>query len=204
MATYDVERGALTDISPIPWQTDTAIGKDSWGYRKDNTYKSTRQIITDLIDIVSKNGMLLLNVGPKADGTITDEETQVLKELGEWMKLNGEGIYGTTFWKQFGEGDVNNEEGFFKDREEKAFTEKDFRFTYKCGSIYAFQMRPNGENAVIKALKKHNTHDFIIKRITLLSTSAALKFERNDNELIIKANENFNNSSPICFKIEID
>lgn len=65
-------------------------------------------------------------------------------------------------------------------------------------------MRPNGENAVIKALKKHNTHDFIIKRITLLSTSAALKFERNDNELIIKANENFNNSSPICFKIEID
>ena len=109
-----------------------------------------------------------MNVGPKADGTITDEETQVLKELGEWMKLNGEGIYGTTFWKQFGEGDVNNEEGFFKDREEKAFTEKDFRFTYKCGSIYAFQMRPNGENAVIKALKKHNTHDFIIKRIGLL------------------------------------
>ena len=106
--------------------------------------------------------------------------------------------------KQFGEGDVNNEEGFFKDREEKAFTEKDFRFTYKRGSIYAFQMRPNGENAVIKSLKKHNPHDFIIKRITLLSTSEALKFERNDNELIIKANENFNNSSPICFKIEID
>ena len=67
-----------------------------------------------MIDIVSKNGMLLLNIGPKPDGTITDEETQVLKELGEWMKLNGEGIYGTTFWKQFGEGDVNNEEGFFK------------------------------------------------------------------------------------------
>ena len=153
VATFDVERGALTYISPIPWQTDTAIGKDSWGYRKDNTYKGTRQIITDLIDIVSKNGMLLLNIGPKPDGTITDEETQVLKELGEWMKLNGEGIYGTTFWKQFGEGDVNNEEGFFKDREEKAFTEKDFRFTYKRGSIYAFQMRPNGENAVIKALK---------------------------------------------------
>lgn len=58
---------------------------------------------------------------------------------------------------------MNNEEGFFKDREEKAFTEKDFRFTYKRGSIYAFQMRPNGENAVIKALKKHNAHDFIIK-----------------------------------------
>lgn len=204
VATFDVERGALTYISPIPWQTDTAIGKDSWGYRKDNTYKSTRQIITDLIDIVSKNGMLLLNIGPKPDGTITDEETQVLKELGEWMKLNGEGIYGTTFWKQFGEGDVNNEDGFFKDREEKAFTEKDFRFTYKCGSIYAFQMRPNGENAVIKVMKKHIHHNFIIRKIMLLSTGEKLDFERNYNELVIKANEHFTSYNPICFKIEID
>ena len=204
VATFDVERGALTDISPVPWQTDTAIGKDSWGYRKDNRYKCARQIITDLIDIVSKNGMLLLNIGPKPDGTITDEETQVLKELGEWLKLNGEGIYGTTFWKQFGEGDVNNESGFFKDREEKPFTEKDFRFTYKCGTIYAFQMRPDGEDAVIKALKKHNQHDYIIKKITLLSTGEELIFERNEDGLVIKANSNFKCDKPVCFKIEID
>ena len=157
-----------------------------------------------MIDIVSKNGMLLLNIGPKPDGTITDEETQVLEELGVWMKLNGEGIYGTTFWKQFGEGDVNNEEGFFKDREEKPFTETDFRFTYKCGAIYAFQMRPNGENAIIKAMKKHNAHDFIIKKITLLSTGEELAFDRTNEALVVKANDSFKSHNPICFKIEID
>ncbi len=204
VATFDVERGALTDISPIPWQTDTAIGKESWGYRKDNEYKTARQIITDLIDIVSKNGMLLLNIGPKSDGTITDEETQVLKELGAWMNLNGEGIYGTTFWKQFGEGEVNSEAGFFKDSQEKPFTEKDFRFTYKNGCVYAFQMRPDGKNVSIKALKKNVRHDFIVKDVTLLSTGKNLEFERNGDALEIKADSDFNSANPICFRIRID
>lgn len=204
VATFDVERGALTDISPIPWQTDTAIGKRSWGYTKNNEFKSVRHIITDLIDIVSKNGMLLLNVGPKADGTITDEETAVLKQLGAWLKLNGEGIYNTTFWKTFGEGKVNNKAGFFQDSSEKKFTNKDFRFTYKNGYIYAFQMRPNGKDAVIKTLKKKNGPDFIIKNITLLSTGEKLEFERSDTKLTVKANSRFSDNYPICFKIEID
>lgn len=204
VATFDVERGALTDISPVPWQTDTAIGKYSWGYRKDNEYKTARQIICDLIDIVSKNGMMLLNVGPKPDGTLTDEESAVLKEIGEWMKLNGDGIYSTTFWKTFGEGSVNNEDGFFKDNEEKKFTPSDFRFTYKNGYIYAFQMRPNGNDAVIKSLRKHPEHDFLTDNITLLSTNEKLEYERNENALIIKANKNFTSNKPICFKIKID
>lgn len=204
VATFDVERGALTDISPIPWQTDTAIGKYSWGYRKDNEYKSARKIICDLIDIVSKNGMLLLNVGPRSDGTFTDEETAVLKEIGEWMKLNGDGIYATTFWKTFGEGRVNNEGGFFKDNKEKKFTPKDFRFTYKNGYIYAFQMRPNGKDAVIKSFKRCPDHNFLINDITLLSTGEKLEYERNKKALIIKATESFKSDKPICFKIKID
>ena len=204
VATFDVERGALTDISPIPWQTDTAIGKYSWGYRKDNEYKSSRKIICDLIDIVSKNGMLLLNVGPRPDGTFTDEEAAVLKEIGEWMKLNGDGIYATTFWKTFGEGRVNNEGGFFKDNKEKNFTPKDFRFTYKNGYIYAFQMRPNGKDAVIKSFKRCPDHNFLINDITLLSTGEKLEYERNKKALIIKATESFKSDKPICFKIKID
>ncbi len=202
VATFDVERGALTDISPVPWQTDTAIGKYSWGYRRDNEYKTPRQIICDLTDIVSKNGMLLLNVGPKSDGTITDEETHVLLEIGKWLKKNGEGIYSTTFWLQFGEGEVNNEGGFFKDNDEKNYTEKDFRFTYKDGYVYAFQMRPDGKDVRIKAFRRRNPHDFLVKSVTLLETGESLDFERDEEYMTIKNSRE--SESPLCFKIEID
>ncbi len=201
VATFDVERGALTDISPVYWQTDTAIGKRSWGYTTDNEYKSARQIICDLIDIVSKNGNLLINVGPKADGTITDEETKVLLDIGEWLSINGEGIYGTTFWKQFGEGTVNAEAGFFKDGEEKAFTSKDFRFTYKDGYLYAFQMRPD-KNAEIKCLNKKVSHNFLIESVELLGYGK-VQYERDENALKIVFDCQHDTDLPLCYKIEI-
>lgn len=202
VATFDVERGALTEISPIPWQTDTAIGKCSWGYRTDNQYKSSRQIICDLVDIVSKNGMLLLNIGPKADGTITDEETKVLKDLGAWLKINGEGIYGTTFWKTFGEGEVNNEEGFFKDGDEKQFTQNDFRFTFKDGYLYAFQMRPS-KDVKITTLKKHSHHDFLIESVSLVGSDENLEYNRNEEALNIKINGEIKHDLPQCFRIAL-
>ena len=201
VATFDVERGALTDISPVYWQTDTAIGKRSWGYTTDNEYKSTRQIICDLIDIVSKNGNLLINIGPKADGTVTDEETSVLLNLGQWLSTNGEGIYGTTFWKQFGEGTVNAEAGFFKDGEEKAFTSEDFRFTYKDGYLYAFQMRPDKE-AVIKCLRKKISHNFLIGDIELLGYGK-VSYERDEKALKISCGYDIDTDLPLCYKIEI-
>lgn len=203
VATFDVERGALTGISPVPWQTDTAIGKQSWGYRADNEYKSARQLVCDLIDIVSKNGMLLLNVGPKSDGTITAEETAVLHGIGAWLKKNGEGIYGTTFWKTFGEGEVNNEAGFFKDNNEKQFTSADFRFTYNNGYLYAFQMRPDGKDVRIKALAKKEWHDFLVGEITLLSDGKPLPYKRTEKALVIQSDEAFSSDMPVCFKIEI-
>lgn len=204
IATFDVERGALTGISPVPWQTDTAIGKSSWGYIKDNNFKSSRQIICDLVDIVSKNGMLLLNIGPKPDGTITDEETKVLLDIGKWLNINGEGIYGTIPWKKFGEGKTNNKEGFFKDSVEKAFTKKDFRFTYKNCCLYAFQMRPNGKLIKIKSLAKTGCHDFLIGNISVLGNSEIENVDRNKNELSITLKEAPKSDLPLCFKIEIE
>ena len=203
VGTFDVERGALTDISPVPWQTDTAIGKRSWGYIADNEFKSTRQIVCDLIDIVSKNGMLLLNIGPRADGTVTEEETAVLKGLGAWLKTNGEGIYGATFWRRFGEGGVNNEAGFFKDNDEKQFTSGDFRFTFNKGCLYAYQMRPDGQDAVIRSLGRKTQHDFIIDSVSLLSTGEPLRFDRTEEGLRIFASEAFRSDLPICFKITL-
>ncbi len=202
VATFDVERGALTGISPLYWQTCTAIGKKSWGYIKDNEFKSARQLVCDLIDIVSKNGNMLMNVGPKPDGTITAEETEVLKRMGEWLRVNGEGIYGTTFWKAFGEGEVNAEDGFFKDNDEKPYTEHDFRFTYKNGSIYVFQMCPS-KTQTIKTLKKHNPHDYIIDNITLLGSDEKINFERNYDYLQINLSTAPQDGMPICFKVEL-
>ncbi len=202
VATFDVERGALTGISPFYWQTDTAIGKLSWGYRADNEYKSSRQVICDLIDIVSKNGNLLINIGPKADGTITEEETQVLLDMGKWLEINGEGIYGTTYWKQFGEGKINAEEGFFKDGEEKQFTDRDFRFTFKNGYLYVFQMRPS-QTVKIETLKKHISHNYLIESVELLGYSDKIDYTRDKNALTIRTNYEFNNDLPICFKIGI-
>lgn len=201
VATYDVEKGALTDISPNHWQTDTSIGKRSWGYTKDNEYKSPRQVIGDLVDIVSKNGNLLINIGPKPDGTITEEETNVLLTMGKWLETNGEGIYGTTYWKKFGEGEVNAEEGPFKDNDEKGFTSSDFRFTYKAGYLYAFQMKPD-KKAVIKSLKRYNHRDLLIGDIELLGYGK-VDYIRDEEAVTITPDKEIDTDLPICYKIEI-
>lgn len=203
VATFDVERGALTGISPIPWQTDTAIGKHSWGYTKDNEFKSSRQIICDLVDIVSKNGMLLLNIGPKADGSITDEETTVLKEIGAWLKVNGEGIYETVPWRQFGEGEVNNSEGFFQDNDEKSFTSKDYRFTYKNGYLYAFCMRPDSKDFCITSLKLLGSHDFVIGSVDVLGDYEVESFHRNYQGLYLSLDNKPVSDKPLCVKLEM-
>lgn len=203
VATFDVERGALTGISPVPWQTCTAIGKKSWGYTRDNTFKSSRQIICDLIDIVSKNGILLLNVGPRADGTITEEETRVLTDLGVWLKQNGEGIYGTVPWKTFGEGPVNVKEGFFMDGEEKGYTPEDLRFTYKAGSVYVFQLCPDGQDVTVRSLPIHPFGDPGIETVRLLGSDDALAWTRDEEGIHIRIPEDVSTEFPLCFKIDL-
>lgn len=201
VATFDVERGALTDISPLPWQTDTAIGRKSWGYIKDNEFKPARQIICDLVDIVSKNGMLLLNVGPKPDGTITDEETAVLEEIGEWMNVNGEGIYGSVPWRQFGEGTINNADGSFMDNDEKSFTSSDYRFTYKDGFLYAFCMRPDSAFYLIRSLKINGSYDIVIDSVDVLGDYRVISTKRDERGLSVTLDKNPSSDKPVCFKI---
>src|ERR1700736_5632540 len=101
-AVLDLERGQLGDIRPLYWQTDTSVSNKSWGNIKNDTFKSPQFVVDQLIDIVSKNGNLLLNIGPKSDGTIPDEVQQVLRGGGGWLKLNGNPIYGTPPWRTYG------------------------------------------------------------------------------------------------------
>lgn len=203
-ATFDVERGALKGISPVPWQTCTAIAKNSWGYTENNKFKSVNHIVCDLIDIVSKNGMMLLNVGPRADGTITEEEKAVLKGIGRWLSVNGEGIFDTIPWKAFGEGKANVKDGFFQDNKDKGYTAKDFRFTYKNGSVYAFWMKPSKNKAAkIQSFKMINA-DLLVKRVTLLENGNTLQFERNKKCMEIRIPDQVTSDLPLCFKIEIE
>lgn len=203
VATFDMERGGLQDISPRYWQTDTAIGNRSWGYIKDNSFKSSYKLICDLIDTVSKNGNFLLNIGPKADGTFTKEEEQVLFEMGEWLSENGEAIYETSCWNQYKEGDSSIASGSFNDSEEVEYNESDFRFTYKNGYVYAFWMRPNDVDAKIKAFKAQPMRGMIIDKVELLSTGESLQFERTENFMIIKKNKDFITDKPLCFRISL-
>lgn len=134
----DIERGQMQEILNHPWQTDTSLG--DWYYNVKDTYKTPRHVIETLIDIVSKNGNLLLNVPQLPDGTLDDECTYLLKQLAEWTAVNGEGIYGTRPWRISGEGSATAEGGAFKETS-VAWTADDIRFTARGeDTVYAFRM----------------------------------------------------------------
>ena len=196
-ATLDIERGVLGDSFPYPWQTDTAIGKCSWGYRKDNEYRSAYDCITTLIDVVSKNGMLLLNVGPKADGTLTEAETQVLSAVGAWLRINGEGIYETVPYKFYREGDNAAASGMFSEGEVD-YNEHDFRFTYKDGALYAFQMKPS-EQIMIRSLHTDRC-GICIEKVEVLGTNevAACAYAMRHAAAVLKNHAGIVNRFSFC------
>jgi alpha-L-fucosidase len=181
----DVERGQLKDIRPQLWQNDTSVSKNSWSYVKEQDYKTAESLIHDLVDVVSKNGALLLNIGPRADGTIPEPEQEILREIGSWLRVNGEAIYGTRPWRVYGEGPTEVPEGAFTDTNRAAFSEEDYRFTQKGGAIYATCLaRPSGE-AHIRALAA-GTEPAEIHSVELLGHAGGLEWSRDGEGLHIK------------------
>jgi len=152
----DLELGQEPKITYHEWITDSTVDdRGAWGYANDLVFKSPDRVIDNLVDRVSKNGYLLLNVGPKPDGTIPDEARDLLLEVGKWLKVNGEGIYGTSPWIIAGEGPTNlgeaTEIGF--NEADTPYTAEDIRFTVKGDNIYATFLAWPGETAVIKTLR---------------------------------------------------
>jgi alpha-L-fucosidase len=149
----DIERGQLAGMRPLFWQTDTSVSRNSWGYIEGQDYKTVDSIVDDLVDIVSKNGALLLNIGPKPDGTIPEPEEQMLREIGQWLTVNGEAIYGTRPWSVFGEGPTAVIEGPFADTKRSSFTAADIRFTTRGTDLYAIALAwPAGDTVHIRTL----------------------------------------------------
>ena len=140
-AVYDIERGAVRDIRPEIWQNDTAVSKTSWSYVEGHDYKTVADLVAELVDVVSKNGVLLLNVGPKADGTIPDAEQEILEGVGVWLAVCGEAVYGSRPWTVPSEGPTEQKVGSFVDGAAAAWTARDIRFTSRHDvtgdSVYA-------------------------------------------------------------------
>jgi alpha-L-fucosidase len=186
----DIERGVAPDILPQPWQTCSCIGQ--WHYSRGvaerNQYKSVNQAVDMLVDIVSKNGNLLLSIPVRGDGTIDEHEVAFLEEMAKWMAVNGEAIFGTRPWRVFGEGPTRAAGGMFAEDRSGRYTGRDFRFTTHGDTLYAIALAWPGAEAVIASLAAdaEGGPAGVITKVELLGHDAPLEFSRDARGLRIK------------------
>jgi alpha-L-fucosidase len=205
----DIERGRSHVIEPFPWQTDTCLG--SWHYDQGvldrHGYKSAQTVVHTLIDVVSKNGNLLLSVPLRGDGTPDEEEIAILEGIAAWMQINQEAIHGTRPWKVMGEGPQMaateaTSGGNFNEDKVKPFTAADVRFTTKGATLYAIVMgAPHGTMAIKSLGGTAPLLDASIRTITLLGSNEKLAWSQTPGALIIEAPKAAPNDIAVVFKI---
>lgn len=187
VGVLDIERNVQNAVFPYPWQTDTCVG--GWFYDVRRRYKTSAQVIEMLVDIVAKNGNLLLNLTQKPDGTLDDECLAILDDLAAWIKINGEGIFATRPWHIGMEGVVNASQERFRE-DALSWTPEDYRFTSKGKVIYAFQMGwPENGQTLIKSFTAGRGGKLKVARVEhveLLGYDGPVSFEHNDQGLVIR------------------
>ena len=198
----DIERGVSDAVRPLPWQTDTCIG--DWHYSRPlfeaHGYKSADTVITQLCDIVSKNGNLLLSVPLRGDGTIDSDERHVLEQLAAWMTVNGDAIFGTRPWRVFGEGPTKVAAGMFGENHAHAFSADDVRFTAKGDALFAIALaRPTASHLTLKSLASSVSGS--VDRVETLGSPTPLRFDRNAQGLTIELPQTMPGEHAVAFKI---
>ncbi len=203
VAVLDIERGQLDASRSLFWQTDTSVSIKSWGYINNDTFRSPESLIQQLVDIVSKNGSLLLNIGPKPDGTIPEQAQQILLSMGKWLDTNGEAIYGTRPWKVYGEGPTKVAGGAFHDTATQAYSSQDIRFTAKNDALYAIALAaPAKGHLAIKALQQNSKYgDLKVAGVRLLGSDATVHWVRNADGLELDWPAQASSGYPLAFKI---
>ena len=205
VALRDYERGRPNQPKDQAWLTDTSPG--AWFYRSNAKFVTPNELVDILVDIVAKNGNMLLNVPPNPDGTIPDEMKFLLKEMGAWLKVNGDAIYGTRPWTIFGEGPTRIPSGGHKIEKKKiVYTDKDIRFTKKSDTeFYVIIMDKTEEDIVVKSLSTLlGVLNSNIEEVSLLGSDEKLRWERTEDGLIIKAQKEYPTDYSHAFKITLE
>jgi alpha-L-fucosidase len=178
----EVERRSADGIQPRSWQASTSVSSITWGYSKNDHLRPVNSIIDELADVVSKNGLLLLGVGPQADGTLPGQVESMLMEIGRWLSINGEAIYGTRPWKLCGEGPTTVPAGQGEALESRSFSSQDIRFTAKNGVVYAITLAwPENRKLLIKSMAGHP-----VKNVRLLGSAASVKWTTGPEGLAVE------------------
>ena len=182
ITTLDFERGKAGHILDEPWQTDDSIG--SWGYNKEAPYTTADAVIDKFIDIVSKNGNLLLNIPIRADGTLDETATAILEDIGAWLRINGEAIYGTRPWYTFGEGPTHIPHKTI----ESPCTWKDIRYTVKGDYLYIFVLDWPGDkrDVVFGMLAPTNYRIGKVESVKLLGHQGPIQWEQAPDGLTVR------------------
>ena len=204
----DLEKSRKNRLDEKAWMTDETVSTGSWCYTEDLQVKPTADIVHVLIDIVSKNGVLLLNISPEADGTIPENQRQVLLGIGRWLETHGEAIYGSRPWYDFGEGPTREPEGHFRNHAEflkVKYTIDDIRYTTRGETIYASVLgRPDaGKEYILKAFAAEALpEDIEIRKVSLLGSEEAIDWEKDREGLKIQVPDCELDELAVVFKIE--
>jgi alpha-L-fucosidase len=205
----DLEKSRKNKIAEEPWMTDETVSKGSWCYTENLEIKESKDVLHVLIDIVSKNGVLLLNISPKADGSIPDDQKQVLLDMGEWLNKYGEAIYETRPWYTFGEGPTKEPEGHFKyhrDFLKIVYSSDDVRYTRKDKHIYATILGwPGaGKEIQLRAFATENLPEPLsVKEVSMLGSGAGLDWHHAEGGLTIQTPSEAPDDMAIVLKIKL-
>lgn len=210
MSVNDLEKSRMNKMGDQPWMTDETISTGSWCYTTTLKIKPAQDLVHVLVDIVSKNGVLLLNVSPREDGIIPDNQQAVLLKMGDWLSKYGEAIYGTRPWYTYGEGPTAQPEGSFKnhsDFKHIKYTPEDIRYTTHQNTVYAITLGVPSSNHDI--LLKSFAEDKMpsntsVKHVSLLGSDDTLTYELKKEGLHVVVPNGLNEDISLVFKVDLN